>query len=542
MITHNPQVSRPASLNHKISGVMVPLFSIRTDDNFGVGEIGDLIPFIDWMAEHHLHLLQMLPLYETAPRETSPYQALSGFALDPIFLSLHNWEDFKKSGAAQEKLASPSTRRELEEWRAGREVRFESIRALKYPLQKLAFDHFKKNEWDKKSDRAKSFQAFMDEKSSWLDDYALFRLLKEKHDWRYWLEWPIPFRDRQSEALEALKAEEKDNLLFIKYLQWALREQWKTVRKHAREKNVLLMGDLPFLVSRDSADVWSHRDLFSAEDSVGAPPDAFSETGQDWGLPLFLREKMKKKDFFWWRTRIREVRELYDLIRLDHVVGFYRVWVISKKEKPHFIPSKEEEQIERGTELLNAIVEEAGDCIPIAEDLGVIPRFVYKTLDQFGIAGHKVLRWQKEGLQYHDPKDYPFLSLATTGTHDTSALVTWWDEISLEEREAFLEMLDEGSRFSPEDPFSDRLQQRILDRLMASGSGLVIFPIQDVFGTADQINIPATVGSHNWRYRLPVAVSELNRLSPYKEKMKFLERLINRHRRYAGAISPVTRP
>lgn len=542
MITQSPHVSRPASLNRKISGIMVPLFSLRTDRNFGVGEIGDLIPFIDWMAEHRLHLLQMLPLYETAPRETSPYQALSGFALDPIFLSLRDWEDFQESDAAQEKLAAPSVRKELEGWRASREVQFEPIRALKYELQKLAFDHFKKNEWDKKSGRAKSFQTFMDEKSSWLDDYALFRLLKEKYGWRYWLEWPASFRDRQVEALEALKAEEKERLLFIKYLQWALREQWKAARAHACEKNVLLMGDLPFLVSRDSADVWSHQDLFSAEETVGAPPDAFSETGQDWGLPLFLWEEMKKKDFFWWRMRIREVRELYDLIRLDHVVGFYRVWVISKKEKPHFVPSEEAEQIERGTELLNAIVEEAGDCIPIAEDLGVIPDFVYKTLDQFGIAGHKVLRWQKEALQFHDPKEYPFLSLATTGTHDTSALVTWWSEIPPEEREAFLQMLDEGSHFSSEEPFSDRLQQRILDRLMASGSGLAIFPIQDVFGTADQINIPATVGSHNWRYRLPVAVPELNRLSPYKEKMNFLKRLINRHRRYAGSISPVTPP
>ena len=521
---------------------MVPLFSLRTDENFGVGEILDLIPFVDWMADHHLHLLQMLPLYETAPQETSPYQALSGFALDPVFLSLHEWEDFKMSAAAQEKFSSPSVRRELEKWRASREVCFESIRALKYPLQRLAFEHFKKNEWDRQSARASAFQAFMDEKSDWLDDYALFRLLKEKNQWRHWIEWPIPFRNRHHDAIEALKAEEKETLLFIKYLQWALREQWKKVREHAVGKNILLMGDLPFLVSRDSADVWSHQELFSEEDSVGAPPDAFSETGQDWGLPLFLWEEMKKKDFFWWRMRIREVRRLYDLIRLDHVVGFYRVWVISKKEKPHFVPSEETEQVERGRELLNAIVQETGDCIPVAEDLGVIPRFVYNTLDQFGIAGHKVLRWQKEDQRFHDPKAYPFVSLATTGTHDTSALAAWWNEIPPGEREAFLEMLNGKRKFSPEGPFSHRLQEKILDRLMASGSGLVIFPIQDVFGSTNQINIPATVGPHNWRYRLPVTVSELDQISPYKEKAKFLKRLIHRHKRYSGSISPVSRP
>src|SRR5581483_101226 len=119
------------SLNRKICGIMVPLFSIRSEENFGVGEILDLIPFIDLMAENHLHLLQMLPLYETAPQETSPYQALSGFALDPIFLSLHDWEDFKRSETAREIIASPSVKRDLEEWRASRDVGFESIRALK---------------------------------------------------------------------------------------------------------------------------------------------------------------------------------------------------------------------------------------------------------------------------------------------------------------------------------------------------------------------------------------------------------------------------
>jgi 4-alpha-glucanotransferase len=540
MIDDANSLVRPASLNRKISGIMVPLFSIRTEENWGSGEILDLIPFIDWMADHHLHLLQMLPLYETAPRETSPYQALSGFALDPIFLSLHDWEDFKKSAAAQKKVSSPSVRKALKEWRASGEVRFESIRALKYRLQRLAFEHFKQNEWEQESDRAKSLQAFMDEKSDWLDDYALFRLLKEKYEWRYWIEWPLPFRNRESQALEAMKREEADQLLFIKYLQWALWEQWERAHEHARRKNVLLMGDLPFLVSRDSADVWSHQDLFGEEDSVGAPPDAFSETGQDWGLPLFLWKEMEKKDFFWWRMRIREVRQLYDMIRLDHVVGFYRVWVVPKKGKPRFEPSGEAEQVSRGKALLAAIVEASGTCIPIAEDLGVIPKFVYQTLGELGIAGHKVLRWQKEGLLFHDPKEYPFISLATTGTHDTSALATWWNEIPFDERKAFLEMVDEESRLSPEDPFSEPLHQKILDRLMGSGSGLVIFPIQDVFGSTDQINVPATVGSHNWRYRLPVTVSELSRASPYREKMEFLKQLIDLHRRHAGSTSPVT--
>lgn len=527
-------------LNRKIAGVMIPLFSIRTNENFGIGEILDLIPLIEWAADHHLHLIQMLPIYETAAGETSPYQALTGFALDPIYLSVTRWEDFNKSEPAQQVWGSPAAQENLREWRESPVVRYESIRPFKNHLLRLSFERFKKEEWEKKSARAKSFQRFMDEKAAWLDDYAIFRLLKEDHGWVHWIHWPLPLKNRDQAELKKLKEKETDRILFLKYLQWALAEQWKQAREHARTKNILLMGDLPFMVSRDSADVWSQQEAFSAEDSVGAPPDAFSETGQDWGLPLFLWKVMETQQFLWWRRRIREVRETYDLIRLDHVVGFYRVWVIPKDKPAYFEPQDEEEQVERGKALLRAIAEEAGPCIPVAEDLGVIPDFVHETLAQFRIAGHKVLRWQKVDTRYHDPKQYPFISLATSGTHDTSPLVLWWEEISPEERAAFLTILGQRDRFSPDQPFSNRLHEAILDLLMASGSNLVVLPVQDILGVPEQINVPATVGRHNWRYRLPAPLQELTQTPSFKENLLVLRNLIDRHRRYAGPAPLIT--
>ena len=521
---------------------MVPLFSIRTESNFGIGEILDLIPLIDWMSAHHLHLLQILPICETSPMETSPYQALSGFALDPVYLSLLAWEDFRKNEAARRAFSAPAAQEELGRLRASKDVAYEAIRALKAPLLERSFDAFLNGEWKNKTERAESLQRFIDAQSDWLNDYALFRLLKEKNGWRYWKEWPAPLRDRNKPALQKLAQEEGTRLLYFKYLQWALSEQWRQVREHARRKNVLIMGDLPFLVSRDSADVWSHPNSFSAVDSVGAPPDVFNDKGQDWGLPLFNWEVMEKKNFLWWRLRIRHAREHYDLIRLDHVVGFYRVWVIPQEGAPHFEPDDEEDQIQRGTRLLTAIIEEAGSCIPVAEDLGVIPDFVRETLKELGIAGHKVLRWEKRDHLYRDPKQYPFLSLATTGTHDTSTLVNWWNEVSPEERAGFLAMLDQGIDITPEEPFSERLHQAILDRLLGAGSGLVLFPIQDVLGLSEQINIPATVGPHNWRFRLPVPLPLLDRTAPFEERMARLTALIDRHQRNAGSEKLIAPP
>lgn len=514
---------------------MVPLFSLRSETNFGIGEILDLLPLIDWVADHHLHLLQILPVHETSPMETSPYQALSGFALDPIYLSLLHWNDFKKSDAANRSFSAVSTQEELHRLRDSKDIGYEAIRRLKAPLLEHTFHSFLYGEWKKHTDHAQSLQRFIDEHSDWLNDYALFRLLKEKNDWRYWKEWPTLYRDKNKSEMKKLQIEEQERLLFFKYLQWALSEQWKEVREHAKRKNVLIMGDLPFLVSKDSADVWSHPNSFSDIDSVGAPPDVFNDKGQDWGLPLFNWKVMEKKNFLWWRLRIQHAREHYDLIRLDHVVGFYRVWVIPKEGKPHFEPAEESEQIKRGKQLLRAIIEEAGTCIPIAEDLGVIPDFVRETLTQFGIAGHKVLRWEKQDNVYSDPKDYPFISLATTGTHDTSTLLNWWNEISLGERISFLNMMDEGIEIAPENPFSDRLHQAILERLIRSGSSLVLFPIQDILGLPDQINIPSTVGPHNWRFRLPSPLNDLDRLPPFKEKLAYFTALIDRHQRHVGS-------
>jgi 4-alpha-glucanotransferase len=517
-------------LSRKIAGIGLPLFSIRTGEDLGIGEFLDLIPFIDWAADHHFHLIQFLPMMEIAPAETSPYQAWSAFAWDPIYLSVTRLVDFQESEAATRLFSSRESQEELKRLRGSERVQYGPVRSLKNRLLELCFERFYSEEWRHDTPRARSLKKFIASKP-WIENYALFRLLKERNGWHDWAEWPLPYQGREQGVIDALRRDEGDALLRIKYVQWLAWEQWREVRRRARERGVLLMGDLPFLVSRDSADVWGDPESFSFNDSVGAPPDAFSAEGQGWGLPLFRWTKMEEDGFPWWRLRIREAAELFDMVRLDHVVGFFRVWVFPKDQPPHFEPPDEQEQIRRGQTLLSVIIEEAGRCIPVAEDLGVIPAFVYRALERFQIAGHKILRWQKEGDAYIDPKDYPFVSLATTGTHDTSTLSAWWREIPTKERRAFLKMLVGSDRISSERAFSGKMHRLILDRLLGAGSMLALFPFQDVFGLSDQVNFPATVGPHNWTWRFPVQVADL-RHPFYEDRAAALRSMIDHQGRF----------
>jgi 4-alpha-glucanotransferase len=488
-----------------------------------------LAPLIDWAAARHLRLIQLLPMGEGAPGETSPYQAWSGFALDPVYLSIPALTDFVKTPEASRLLSDGAIQEDLSRWRASDRVCYEPIRGLKRRLLDLCFESFYREEWLPMTPRGRSLKTFIRSKP-WMNDYALFRLLKERFGWRHWMEWPTPYRDRDPRELEEFSRNEEKALVRIGYVQWLASEQWEAVRAHAERNGVRLMGDLPFLVSRDSADVWSHPNSFSASDSVGAPPDAFNADGQSWGLPAFRWEVMEGKGFPWWRLRIREARGLYHLIRLDHVVGFFRIWLMPKEGTPRFEPEEEPAQIARGEKLLGIVVDECNDCVPVAEDLGVIPEFVHPVLEKFRIAGHKVLRWQKREGEFIDPKDYPFVSLATTGTHDTSTLAVWWKETPEAERRAFLKMLA-APEVNEMEPFSDRLNRAILDRLLGSGSALAVFPFQDLFGLPDQINVPATVDPRNWTWRMPVNIDDLERTAPFSERGEWIRGRIDHHGR-----------
>ncbi|MEQ1575185.1 MAG: 4-alpha-glucanotransferase, partial [Vicinamibacterales bacterium] len=355
-------------------------------------------------------------------------------------------------------------------------------------------------------------RAFVAHQAWWIDEYALFRAIHAGQNECSWQGWPEPLRQREPGALAAARADLAEDILFRQYVQWIAAGQWAEARRRAGD--VALFGDLPFMVSGDSADVWARQDEFRLDASVGVPPDAFSETGQDWGLPVYRWDVLAGRDFDWLRQRARRNADLYDGYRVDHVVGFYRTYFRPHDGgPPQFTPGEESEQSALGERLL-AIFREPGAEI-IAEDLGVIPDFVRESLDRLGVPGYRVFRWEREwrveGQPFKDPVTFPARSVATSGTHDTEPMAVWWENAPPTEREAVLAIPSVRGRLSDDDcaealisPGLPRtVREALLESLCASGSDIVILPIQDLFGWHDRINRPATVSPDNWTWRLP---------------------------------------
>ena len=505
------------------AGVLTPLFSIPSSDSWGIGELCDLPLLGRWAQDAGCSFVQLLPLNEMASGQHSPYSALSAMAIDPIFISPERMADVGAEGPAS--VLDATERRLLAAARASAIVNYGDVRRLKERVFRVAFDRFLRDHWEPATPRAGALRAFVDREAWWLRDYALFRSVKAREGGGHWQDWPAPLRDRAHDALADARAELATEILFYSYLQWIAADQWQQARASTC---VGVFGDFPFMVSGDSADVWSRQHDFRLDASVGAPPDAFSETGQDWGFPAYRWSEIAERGDEWLRARARRSADLYDGYRVDHLVGFFRTYVRERDGSAAFVPADEVDQIAQGTRLL-ALFTETGTRVT-AEDLGVIPDFVRDTLARAGVPGYKVLRWEREwnvpGQPFRDPRNYAAVSVATSGTHDTETVAEWWDEAPEHEREllAQLEPLRDAGLTATE-PASDRVRDAVLATLFASGSDLLILPIQDVFGWRDRINTPALIGDQNWCWRLPWPVDALQEEPLPLERAQFLHRL-----------------
>lgn len=512
-------------LSGKHAGLLIPLFSLRSRKDWGIGEIADIAPWADWMSGLGLGILEILPINEMAPGENCPYTALSAFALDPIYISVADMEDVRESKELREHLAARKFSGIAGEWRKSRTVLYGPIRYTKYNVQWKAFQHFLAVHWKTGGSRAGKFKAFMEENSYWLDDYAVFRALKDVNDWKSWTQWEPGLRDHDPQALGVFAKSYENQVLFFKYLQWVLQIQWEHAKEKAAGKGVRLYGDLPFMVNQESPDVWSRQGEFDLSCSVGAPPDQFNPDGQEWGIPACRWNEMEASGFGWWRARIRRARQMYDLFRLDHMVGFFRMWTVphDKSVKPDFDIREERLQRERGERFLKMVIEESGQALPVAEDLGMIPPFVRETLSSVSVPGYKVMRWEKDSNTFRDPAGYPQVSLATTGTHDTDTLAQWWGSMDAAEKKALWRMIS-----GRDDVWhsTDTAHEGILRSVMNSGSALVVLPVQDIFSLEERINTPGTMGDHNWTFRFPVTAEEIGENERFKEKMDFFRQLV----------------
>ncbi len=488
-------------MHSRVLGITSPLFSLRSADDWGKGQISDLLALGKLAKAAGARLIQILPPHELTENESSPYGAMTAFALDPTYVTLGRVPEL--AGRLASDLVAEGKR-----LAALREVDYPGVLACKKKALGAAFEIFVNDEWQKKTARAEALVRFS-EREPWVFEYALYAVLRDSHNGWGFSTWPDKERLRDESVLALGKPLSVVTpfaraVLARVYTQWLAFTEWQEVKKDLGRDGISLMGDLPFIVGSESADVWSMPASFDTTVSLGAPPDDFSADGQDWGLPAYTAEELAH--LTWLGARSHHASRLYDAFRIDHVVGFFRQWVKPQEtKKGEFRPSAEAQQAKLGAHILAGVKKSAGPARVIAEDLGVIPPFVRTTMKELDIPGYKVVPWEKDARQMvRSPAEYPELSVATFGTHDTAPITSWWDELKPWERDQI--GAHAGMRA---DAKEDERHVKLTQMLLSSPAEIALLQIQELTGDGDRVNLPGSVGPHNWTYRVRRPVDEL---------------------------------
>ncbi|MCX5694932.1 MAG: 4-alpha-glucanotransferase [Candidatus Omnitrophica bacterium] len=397
----------------KRAGVLIPLFTVYSKNSYGIGDLGDLKLVINWAKSIANSIVQLLPMNEVGAL-FCPYDAVSSFALEPSYISLQDFAEI-----------------------SGKKFSVLSVEPgyVDYGLKKdklsLLWEVYLKTDLSEAID----FEEFQRSNAYWLPDFALFKVLKEYHQGKPWYEWEDSFKSRKPEALRQFQQDNIEAITFQMWLQWVLFKQFKEAHIYAARNNILLKGDLPVLVSRDSADVWSHLGFFKLDFAAGAPPDMYAAQGQRWGMPTYNWDAIACDDYRYIKEKLKYAQEFYDILRIDHVVGLFRIWSIPYNDLEEnqgingvFDPFNEQLWSNHGRNILSVLVQNTRMLL-CAEDLGVIPKCCTDTLLEFGICGNDVQRWVKDWNKRHDfllPSEYRQLAVAMLATHDTTNWKAWW--------------------------------------------------------------------------------------------------------------------
>jgi malto-oligosyltrehalose synthase/4-alpha-glucanotransferase len=473
------------------AGILLHITSLPSA--FGIGDMGhDAKAFAGFLYRSKQHYWQLLPINPTeAGQGHSPYSAISAKAGNPLLISLE--------ALAKEKLLDS---RELEPYRLPVQAKADYAKAeeTKYTLFDKAYKNYLSGSF---GHLQKDFEQFCSKEKNWLDGFALYAVLKKKNGGKPWYEWENEFKNRSAEALEKFTEEQKAKIDKTKWLQFIFFRQWKELKDYCNNMNIQLVGDMPFYVSYDSADVWANREIFALDEDgnrtgmAGVPPDAFSADGQLWGMPVFRWDVLKERNYDWWVERLKTNIELFDLVRLDHFRAFDEYWEVPAGETTakhgRWKPCP-------GKDLFDTVQKQLGQLPFIAEDLGEITDSVYQLRDAFHLPGMKVLQFAFGGDMPHSPHiphhhDPNFL--VYTGTHDNNTTAGWYRTETDDEMKKRI-ALYLGKDFSP-----DEIHKELARLAYSSVARIVILPLQDVLGLDEhsRMNTPSS-GENNWSWRL----------------------------------------
>lgn len=446
-----------SSLKNSFQGINTPLFSLRSQSSLGIGEFPDLKLLIDWLKPLGFDVIQLLPLNETG-QDPSPYNLLSANALNPIYISL-------KDIPSPEKIKID----ELKRLNQKKRVAYRRVKKLK---EEILFAYADK------------------EKANFLKNPAFIEFINENK----WLDF---FKIQQ------------------KIIQFIAYKQLEEVKAYADANEMLLMGDIPILLSSESFEVKNSPELFDLNFTAGAPPDMYSKQGQNWGFPIYNDVEMEKTHFQFWKERLKTASRLYHIFRIDHIVGFFRIFAIplGKTAKAgNFIPKSSKKWRQRGEKILKIMLENTS-MLPLGEDLGVVPKFVRDTMHALGIPGTKVVYWErnwKKNRSFIPFSKYPKNSLTTISTHDSEPFGEWWKKHPLDAK-AFAKF----QKWKYEKTLNRKNRFTILQKSHHTNSLFHINLLQEYlnlfpeFEKKERINIPGTVSSNNWSLRYNCTIEEM---------------------------------
>lgn len=469
------------------SGILLPVSSIPS--KYGIGTFSkEAYSFIDFLVKAGQKIWQILPLGPTGYGD-SPYQSFSTFAGNPYYIDL---EALIKKGWLTSEECEAFDFGSNAQYVDYEKIYFSRFKVLRKAYKKAVEDHIEKE---------KAYQDFEKSNAFWLDDYALYMAIKDNLSGISWAEWDDDIKLRKPEAIKAYGLKYKEDVKFNKFLQYLFFTQWMALKAYANKNGLEIVGDIPIYVAFDSADTWANPELFQLDDTctpiavAGCPPDAFTETGQLWGNPLYDWDYHKKTDFSWWMKRIAYSFQLYDVVRIDHFRGFDEYWSV-----PYGDPTAEKGKWCKGPgfAIFDTMKRTLGERKVIAEDLGYMTDSVMELVKKTGYPGMKILQFafDSTGDSVYLPHNYTPNCVVYTGTHDNDTTLGWYTDLSKEDRE----FADNYLHIHVDE---EEVEWEFIRAAIASVADTAIIPMQDYLGLDEtaRINIPSTLGN-NWKWRM----------------------------------------
>jgi 4-alpha-glucanotransferase len=487
-------------LNKRRAGILLHITSLP-----GAGQQGDLgqdaYNFVNFLCASGITVWQTLPLGATH-NDGSPYQCLSAHAGNPELINIEWLSDVGwLSGSEQCENCHKKTEK-----------------SYKSCLITQAFYGF----LDRATPEDKTdFKQFCHDKAFWLDDFALFMVLRNQYNQQCWNQWPESLKQRDTNAIKMATTRLKSEIDIIKFEQYVFFRQWMALKTYANERGILLFGDIPIFVSYDSSDVWANRDVFKLDTQgemsvvAGVPPDYFSEDGQRWGNPHYNWDYLQHTGFHWWIERMQTQREQFDILRIDHFRGLEAAWEIPATEQTARVGQWVEAP---GSALLKTIIEKVDSLSLVAEDLGIITPEVEALRDEFHLPGMKILQFAFGGNADNPylPDNYEKNCVVYTGTHDNDTTLGWSEKLSDAEKAYIFDYLGNPAM---------SLHCALIQTALASVANLAIIPMQDILelNSEHRMNTPGTIaGNWNWRF-------QWHQLAPERAaRLAYLVKIFNR--------------